>query len=537
MGSKRRVLIVGAGISGLGAIKSCLEEGLEPVCLEQFDDIGGIWYYTEGYREGQGARAFDNLTTNSPKGLFCFSDFPHPEDYPPFLTHELVHQYLNLYSEKFDLRKYIHFKTKVRHIWKSGDYDVTGKWEVEATDASKTVYRDVYDCVIVCSGFSDARIPEVDGLETFEGTVEHSKTFKDGTRYTGKRVLVVGTGNSAGDMAVTASHVAKQVYLSVGRGTYIIPRLLKGGQPLGYVTQRRCNVRNNTTLSNVICEIANSRLDHTAAGVTNGVDKVPDLTMMINDFIYQQIACGRVKIAGRLMRVGKNEAEFEDGTVLKDIDTILFATGYSLGQRFLPEEAKGGKDKLYLYKMTFPLTLPHHTLALIGSFQSAATVLALVEVQGRLAARVLSGKHKLPPYNVMMKDVDRWNQHVLQSFGCYKYKIPNLKIRDEMAAELGVSPSWWDLIKAGPRLAYLYYYGPAFPYYYRLWGPHAWDGARDAIEAALTEGYLSKPVGRNKHLPPQTGCSRATVGLSCFVAMVIVTLWKYLGMRCCWLSF
>ncbi|XP_048250750.1 flavin-containing monooxygenase 5-like [Haliotis rufescens] len=534
MGSRKRVVILGAGISGLAAIKSCLEEGLEPVCLEQFDDIGGIWYYTERYREGQGARAFDTLTTNSPKDLFCYSDFPYPRDFPPFPTHEMVHKYLNLYCEKFHLRKHIHFKTKVLHIQKSDDYDVTGRWEVEMTDASKAIYRDVYDSVIVCSGFSEAWIPEVKGLETFKGSIEHSKTFKDGAKYKAKRVLVVGTGNSAGDMAVVVSQEAKQVYLSVGKGTYIVPRLLEGGQPLGYVTQRRSNIRNKNTLGNVVCAIANSRLNHSAAGITSA-DKVPDLTQMINDLIYHQIACGRVKIAGRLVSVGENEAELEDGTILKDIDAILFATGYRRGQSFLSDEARGGKDKLYLYKMTFPLTLPHQTLALIGCFQSAATVTALVEVQGRLAARVFSGRHKLPPYNVMMKDVERWNQSILQNFGCYKYKIPNLVIRDEMAAELGVTPSRWDLIKAGPRLAYLYYYGPAFPYYYRLWGPHPWCGAKKAIDAALRDGYMPTPVGRNKPLAPKSVCSYANVGLSFLVVMVIAALGKYFGMNF-WLS-
>lgn len=133
-----------------------------------------------------------------------------------------------------------------------------------------------------------------------------------------------------------------QVYLSVGKGTYIVPRLLGGGQPLGYVTQRRSNIRNKKTLGNVVCAIANSRLNHSAAGITSA-DKVPDLTQMINDLIYHQIACGRVKIAGRLVSVGENEAELEDGTVLRDIDAILFATGYRRGQSFLSDEARGGK--------------------------------------------------------------------------------------------------------------------------------------------------------------------------------------------------
>ncbi|XP_046579749.1 flavin-containing monooxygenase 5-like [Haliotis rubra] len=498
MEPKKQAAIIGAGISGLAAIKSCLEEGLEPVCMEQFDDVGGFWCHTGEFQDGQGAMAFDNLTTNTPKDMFCYSDFPYDNDVPPYPTRPYVHDYLYRYCDRFHLRKYIHFNTKIRNIRKSDDYEETGRWEIETTDVSEVVHRHVYDFVFVCSGYcSDAKYPITNGLENFKGLTEHSKTFKDGSKYANKRVLVIGTGNSAGDLAVMVSHVAKQVYMTVGRGTFIVPRLLEGGVPWSYATQRRAFLRKKNNFANMVRATANSRIKHVATGI-NLTNSMKSTSLIINDFLHIQIACGRVKIVGQLIRVGEHEAEFEDGTVLKDLDAILFATGYMPGLQFLSDEAKGGTDKQYRYKMTFPLTLTHNTLALIGCFESGSTVIAVTEMQVRWAARVFSGRCKLPGHETMMVDVDRWNKFVIRKYRRYKYKVPNLKIRDEMAAELGVAPTWWDLVKAGPRLAYLYYYGPAFPYYYRLWGPHAWCGAEKAIYNALGHGYIPKPVMKLK---------------------------------------
>ena len=161
----KKVAIVGAGASGLIAIKCCLNEGLNPVCFEQHDDIGklqktwlsfalqtfyshlinnnwlclqlfaivsgGIWNYTEYLRTNQGAASFRNLITNTSKETMAFSDFPMPEDYPQYMLHSQYMQYLRNYAEHFDLVKHIHFNTRVTNITRTDDYDDTGRWEVQ----------------------------------------------------------------------------------------------------------------------------------------------------------------------------------------------------------------------------------------------------------------------------------------------------------------------------------------------------------------------------------------------------------------------
>uniref|UniRef100_A0A670Y4R6 Flavin-containing monooxygenase n=1 Tax=Pseudonaja textilis TaxID=8673 RepID=A0A670Y4R6_PSETE len=105
----KRVAIIGAGASGLTAIKCCLDEGLQPTCFERSEDIGGLWRFQEHVTEGHSS-IYKSLTTNSSKELMSFSDFPIPEEYPNYVHHSKMMEYFRMYAKQFDLIKYIHFK-------------------------------------------------------------------------------------------------------------------------------------------------------------------------------------------------------------------------------------------------------------------------------------------------------------------------------------------------------------------------------------------------------------------------------------------
>ncbi|XP_046579584.1 dimethylaniline monooxygenase [N-oxide-forming] 2-like [Haliotis rubra] len=525
MAARKRVAIIGAGLSGLAAIKSCLEEGLEPVCYEQYDNFGGVWYFTEEYREGQGARAFDNLTTNISKEMFSFSDFPFPSHFPPFLTCSLVHEYIEMYIEKFGLRKHIHLNTRVVQIRKSRDYNATGRWEVEAEESQKS-QTEVFDFVMICSGFfKKPRFPDVEGMDTFKGKIEHSMKFKNALKYQGMDVLVVGNSNSSGDLAAESARYARQVYYSVGEGMWMIPSCVENGTPYDLLLIKRSIMRTASKFSKVTADMCNSRLDHVLGGLAPSTPPA-NSRLMVNDKVQYNIVSGRIKVVKSLTRIGPHEAEFDDGTILKNVDAILFATGYKLSVDFLQEPLIGEKSKLSLYKMMFPLW-QHHTLALVGCIDTDGSFPPVAELQSRTAARVFAGSHRLPPMEAMAEEVETKNAYFLQRFGRYKYLIPNLIYRDELAAELGVAPSWWDLVKAGPRLYYQYYYGPVLPYFLRIWGPHPWSGARDAINNAAKHGHYAKQMRHVKG--PDLGDSSYSFGLILLPVVVILLAVMYNG--------
>ncbi|KNC96124.1 uncharacterized protein SPPG_08512 [Spizellomyces punctatus DAOM BR117] len=130
--SKPRVAVIGAGASGLAALKQCLEEKLDVVCFDQEPQVGGLWRYVPHGGDETHSSVYMSTIINTSKEMMSFSDFPAPKDWPTFLPHRFVVKYLNLYCDHFDLRKHIKFNRKVislsPEIGPEGSH--TGRWEV-----------------------------------------------------------------------------------------------------------------------------------------------------------------------------------------------------------------------------------------------------------------------------------------------------------------------------------------------------------------------------------------------------------------------
>ncbi|XP_061441112.1 dimethylaniline monooxygenase [N-oxide-forming] 2-like isoform X3 [Rhineura floridana] len=236
----RSVAIVGAGVSGLASIKCCLDEGLEPTCFEKSDDIGGLWQFTENPQKGR-TGVYRSVMTNTSKEMTCFSDFPFPEDCPNYLHHSVLLEYLRAYAEHFHLLDHIHFKTAVCSIRKHPHFTATGQWVVY-TEVNGQQASAIFDAVMVCSGrYAELNLPldSFPGIENFKGHYLHSWEYRDQRRSEGKNVLVVGAGNTGGDIAAEVSHTAAKVFLSTRRGTWVLSRLSEAGWPVDMVLTTR----------------------------------------------------------------------------------------------------------------------------------------------------------------------------------------------------------------------------------------------------------------------------------------------------------
>jgi len=124
-----KVAVIGAGACGLPAIKCCLDEGLQVVCFEREDDIGGLWNYKDSAREDQ-STVLRATVTNACKEVMSFSDFPMPAEIPPFLRHDRLLEYLRLYADEFGLLRYIRFQTEVLEVRRTADFERSGRWVV-----------------------------------------------------------------------------------------------------------------------------------------------------------------------------------------------------------------------------------------------------------------------------------------------------------------------------------------------------------------------------------------------------------------------
>ncbi|XP_064622279.1 dimethylaniline monooxygenase [N-oxide-forming] 2-like [Lineus longissimus] len=497
---RRKVAIIGAGVGGLLSIKSCLEEGLEPVCFEQLDKIGGVWNFTEKYFPGQGGCVYESLRTNVSKEIMCISDFPMSAETNAFPTHREVFQYLEDYARHFDLIKHIQFCTTVISVKKSNDYQVTGNWDVtylhrqpdarllEEFEASAADLRvETFNAVMACNGrHALPNQPHVSGEDTFKGVFLHSIKYRSAntTEFRDQRVLVVGNAHSAGDVAMASSNYASKTTISIGKGTWIITKYQPNGLPFDLALRRVFLWLPEALVGFIMKKQANSSIDHAKYNIAPPGGPLHS-TIMVNDNIASAIKDGRILVKPTLIGFHGNVAMFNDGTE-EDVDTVVMATGFQYDYSFLDIEADEDGMQSILYRQVWPGTLPHASAALIGCLSTRGAAIPSIELQARWAARVFAGHARLPDGETMLKEARDRTSFMRAWFGRDRLiPAPNgIIYQDKLAEEIGAKPSFFKLLFKMPYLAFLCYFGPAFAVQYRLIGPHPWHGAPAATKAA-----------------------------------------------------
>ncbi|XP_019503397.1 PREDICTED: dimethylaniline monooxygenase [N-oxide-forming] 1 [Hipposideros armiger] len=486
----KRVAVVGAGVSGLAAIKCCLEEGLQPTCFERSDDLGGLWRFTDHVEEGR-ASLYKSVVSNSSKEMSCYSDFPFPEDYPNYVPNAQFLEYLRMYANRFNLLKCIQFKTKVCSVSKRPDFTVTGQWEVVTLREGKQKSA-IFDAVMVCTGFlTDPYLPldSFPGIHTFKGQYFHSRQYKHPDIFKEKRVLVIGLGNSGTDIAVEASHVAKKVFLSTTAGAWVNSRVSDSGFPwdMLFMTRFHNMIRNSLPTPIVTWWIArkmNSRFNHANYGL-EPEDRTQLKEPVLNDELPGRIITGKVLIKPSLKEVKDNSVIFNNSPKEEPIDIIVLATGYTFAFPFLEETVVKVEDgQASLYKYIFPAHLEKPTLAVIGLIKPLGSMIPTGETQARWAVQVLKGVIKLPPASVMIEEVTARKKNKPSGFGfCYCKALQSDYITyiDELLTSINAKPNLLSMFLTDPRLALTIFFGPCTPYQFRLTGPGRWDGARNAI--------------------------------------------------------
>ncbi|XP_044156867.1 flavin-containing monooxygenase 5-like [Bufo gargarizans] len=485
---KKKVAVIGAGASGLVAIKCCLEEGLEPTCFERTDDIGGLWRFEEK-PESSRASIYRSVIINTSKEMMSYSDFPIPDEFPNFMHNSKILRYFRLYAEHFQLTQYIRFKTTVCSVKKQPDFATSGQWEV-ITEKDGKQETAIFDAVFVCSGHhTEAHLPlkTFPGIEKFKGRYLHSRDYKNPEEFQGKRVIVIGIGNSGGDIAVELSRTASQVFLSTRRGSWILNRVSDYGYPADMLFLTRFyNTMKNVIPSSLINTIAesklNKRFDHANFGL-KPQHRIFSQHPMVNDDLPNRIIAGTVLVKSNVVKFKENDAIFDDETVEENIDAVIFATGYSFSFPFC-EELKVQNNKVSLYKYAFLPELEKQTLAVIGLIQPLGAIMPISELQCRLATKIFAGEKLLPSASDMKEDIRKKREEMAKRYVCsqrHTIQVDYMEYMDELAELLGVKPNLLSLFLTDPTLAWNVYFGPCTPYQYRLSGPGKWVKARSAI--------------------------------------------------------
>ncbi|KAI0232850.1 Dimethylaniline monooxygenase [N-oxide-forming] 2 [Lamellibrachia satsuma] len=464
----KTVAIVGAGAGGLTAIKCCIDEGLSPTCFERSSELGGLWYYTvDPLVEGRVCVA-PTTTSNLSKEMSAFSDFPFPKQFSNFMHHSHMLTYLRSYAAKFDLEKYIKYDRDVTLVEPAADYDSTGRWTVAAKDRkSGEVKSSTFDAVLVCNGLNNQpRWPEIPGLKSFNGRVLHAVEHGDLTVYDGKRVVVIGMGNSGSDVAVDASRTASKVFLVTRKGEWFTNRFNDVGLPFDTDLFRRAN-------GGLFRKVPRPQFDHAIYRVIPTWSYV-DRRHVVSSELQSQILCGYVAVKAEAVSVKDTSVQFSDGSREEEIAVIVCATGYNYSFPPLKGHIQlqgSGKGAFLLYRWMFPPSLKHPTLALVGLSPEITPAFPKVEMQSRWATRVFKGRCHLPDSKKMWREIHGRRNDV----------VDYLTYMDALAADVGCKPSIVKLLLTDPKLGWRCYFGPLAAYQYRLTGPDKWSGARDAI--------------------------------------------------------
>ncbi|XP_038078727.1 flavin-containing monooxygenase 5-like [Patiria miniata] len=479
-----KAAIIGGGISGLVAIKACLEEGIEPHCFERYGQLGGVWVYDENLRPGQGSAIYDSLTTNSSKVMMAFSDYPMPHDIPPYPRYPHVLKYVQDYAAHFDLEKHIQYKTSVLRVEPTADFETTGQWSVRTRTEGCEEKAGVYDAVFVCSGlYKQPHIPQYPGLDEFQGQKMHTNEFRNADSFGGKTVLVMGASHSAGDAAADLSRRARVVHLTMRHGCWVVRRMAKDSTPIDMMVNRRIiQLAPKPIVERIANAKASVNFDHDKLGLRAEAGLLHS-EVMVNDEIGDRIMCGAVQCRPGVKRFTRTGVEFVDGYKIDNLDAVVFATGYELGFDFIDRSIiQDSFADLDLYMHVFPPKLKHHTLAVIGCVTTLGGQPPVFELQTRWAARVFKGLVPLPDVDTMMADIKRRRDIFYQTFGKHRIFFPPVPYQEEVAEMIGVKPRFTELLLTNPRLAFQVLFGPCYPASYRLRGPHSWKGAKKVIE-------------------------------------------------------
>uniref|UniRef100_A0A914CVN4 Flavin-containing monooxygenase n=1 Tax=Acrobeloides nanus TaxID=290746 RepID=A0A914CVN4_9BILA len=325
-----KVCVIGAGVSGLPAIKSCIEAGLDVVCYEKSSDIGGLWNYRPD--QDVGGTVMKSTVVNTSKEMMAYSDFPPPEDWPNFMHHSYVQKYLRLYAEHFSLIKYIHLNSEVKSVKKDEDIH---KWRVTL----KSGQSEIFDKIMLCTGHhAIPYYPQFRGLEKFKGKILHAKEYRDYHGFEDKNVFILGIGNSALDIAVELSKISKSVTVSTRRGTWVFNRAAQAGMPYDIVFQSRLyywlmKVLPWTIANDFMEHRLQQRLDHDLYGLRPN-HRFFQQHPAVNDNLANLLASGLITITEDI------ETFDETGVIVKggrhfDADVIILCTGYTFSFPYL----------------------------------------------------------------------------------------------------------------------------------------------------------------------------------------------------------
>lgn len=474
MGSnmKKNVCVIGAGPSGLVTVKELIESGHDVTCYEQSHKEGGVFCKTSKCS----VTAYDSLMLTGSNYFMAFSGLPPSiHEGRRFWSRKEYEEYLQKYTDTFELRQHIQFDSTVKKIEPQGDgFNVF----VSCCNTESSTY---YDAVAICVGITqNPQIPVYEGQDTFTGKILHSANYTNPEEFRNKKVVCVGVGESGADIAHQIANVANECTLSIRHYPSILDRWYNQQTNDAYTAHAFCALGPkgmNSWYNKELIKSLNEKEGHLSeehkltfewALKTGGYFNqfITKSEVFVQDIINKRLAVN----VGGIKQLNGQRVIFDDGKEM-EADIIICSTGFQ-------EECKVTEPWVSITNVRNLFKHMIHPdwgskLAYIGTARPMqGGVPACSEMQARYFALLLSGEKKLPEPLEMKDIIERDRQHE-ESAMCLTPNIKGLvdyeQYMPEMARLIGCNVRLRHLIN--PFVLYKFWYGSHLPVIYRITGP------------------------------------------------------------------
>ena len=372
--------IIGAGPSGLSAARALQKAGLNFIGFEKHADVGGIWDINNPH-----STMYKSAHLISSKRMTEFTEYPMKDSIADYPSHSDLLEYFYDFTKHFDLKKNFIFNADVTSVTRESDET----WKVTTNGTT----HNVAGIILATGTLHYPNLPKIPGNYTGESL--HSSEYKSPDIFKNKKVLIVGCGNSACDIAVDAIHHAKSVNISVRRGYHFVPKYIFG-KPADTVGQTKLPQFIKTNVQKKILKAFMGSPEN--FGFPKPDHDLFESHPVVNSLILYHAGHGDIKVRPDIEKIDGKNITFNNG-VTEEYDLILWATGYKLKYPFIdPKLLNMGKAIPDFYLKIFHPTIDN--IFIVGMIEALGLGWQGRYEQADLVAKYLRQKEdKSPSYN------------------------------------------------------------------------------------------------------------------------------------------